>query len=136
MRQVMRLAAAVAVVCMLGGCGGGYRSKDETAREHFAVGKNWPQAVTSIESSFGDQAVYSVSCKAESGPDFGFARDGVNFFGPSGEPYQDLGSFRRAVLGYFTARRCASATVVIDNRVEVSLRIQAGTITETAVRRI
>src|SRR5512145_350970 len=95
-------------------CGSGYKTRAELIQEHFAVGANWPQAITSVEEKLGDHLGWDATCSTNQESTMAFGRLNENEYLLDQRSFQDRGSFRRALTGEFGRAQCESAEVVVD----------------------
>ncbi len=119
----------VAMMIFSAACGSGYATRGELVQKHFGVGANWPQAITSVEETFGEHLGWNATCSTNQGSVMLFGRVGADAYLLDQRPFQERGAFRRALTGEFGRAQCESAEVVVDMHYVAELQIAAGQIT-------
>jgi hypothetical protein len=122
-------SSVVAAILLSFSCGSGYKTRAALVQEHFAVGANWPQAITSVEERLGEHLGWDATCSTNQGSTLVFGRLNQDEYLLDQRPFRDRGSFRRALTGEFGRAQCESAEVVVDMHYVANLQIDAGRIT-------
>jgi hypothetical protein len=102
-------------------------------QDHFAIGKNWPEAITSIEEALGDNVSWHASCSTNQGSPLDFGRLSSTEYLLGARVFQDRGAFRQALTGSFARAQCVAAEVTVDEHTVATLQIARGQISQARI---
>ena len=119
------------------------RSKEEALKEHFAQGKSWPQAITTLERSLGPAGLLGGHCRTDLGAitfaklqtgDYTLEYPTRGAGAPGAAMVKSPEAFAAALGDAFVQSRCTHAELEYE-QYAVAVDIEAATIKSAAVSR-